>query len=255
MTSELLVLLAILGFAVATIPVYGISGRHRQDDPLESSRRGKFILGGFLRSWFYWFVHPIVAGALALRLSPTFFNLLGVALGIGGGVAFATGHMALGGWGVLLGGAADALDGRIARAQGVAGPRGAFLDATLDRFAEFGALVGVAVWFGDRPLGLVLTATALGASLIVSYARARGEVEGVLCTKGVMQRAERLIALGFGGLLDSTLAGVVGTGRSGDFLLWAVGLVAVGTVGTAVYRTVWIAGRLPDGTGTRDSSA
>jgi len=242
------ILLAILAVAVGSMPVYALTGRVRRDDPLESSRRGKFVLGSFARSWFYWFVHPVVALSLALRLSPTFFNLIGVAFGVAGGVAFAYGNMALGGWGVLLGGIADALDGRIARAQGVAGPRGAFLDSTLDRFAEFGALVGLAVWFADRPLPLVLTATALGASLIVSYARARGEVEGVLCTRGVMQRAERLLALGFGGLLDSTLAGVVGTGRPGDFLAWAVGLVAVGTVGTAVYRTVWIARRLSNET-------
>lgn len=247
MSTDLIVLLSVLGLALASIPVYALTGGHRQDDPLESSRRGKFLLGSFLRNWFYWFVHPAVATALALRLSPTAFNLLGVAFGVAGGVAFATGHMALGGWGVLLGGIADALDGRIARAQGVAGPRGAFLDATLDRFAELGAFVGLAVWYGQDPLGLVLVASALGGSLIVSYARARGEVEGVLCTAGVMQRAERLLILGLGGLLDPTLAPRLGDGTPGSFLVWALGVVAVGTVGTAAYRTVWIAQRLPGG--------
>jgi CDP-diacylglycerol--glycerol-3-phosphate 3-phosphatidyltransferase len=244
MSREILALLVVVGIAVATMPVYALVAGRRPDS-LESSSRGKFVLGGFLRSWFYWFVHPVVAGAVAVGLSPTFFNLLGVGFGIAGGVAFATGHLALGGWGVLLGGAADAMDGRIARAQGVAGPRGAFLDATLDRFAELGAFMGLAVWFGQRPLGLLLVAAALGGSLIVSYARARGEVEGVLCTAGVMQRAERLLVLGFGGLLDPVFSPRIGSGEPGTFLLWAVGLVAVGTVATAVYRTVWIARRLP----------
>jgi CDP-diacylglycerol--glycerol-3-phosphate 3-phosphatidyltransferase len=244
MSREILVLVVVVAIALATMPIYALV-RSRGTDTLESSSRGKFVLGGFVRSWFYWFVHPIVAGAVALRLSPTFFNLLGVAFGIGGGIAFATGHLALGGWGVLLGGAADAMDGRIARAQGVAGPRGAFLDATLDRFAELGAFMGLAVWFGQRPLGVLLVAAALGGSLIVSYARARGEVEGVLCTAGVMQRAERLLVLGFGGLLDPVISPRIGSGEPGTFLLWAVGLVAVGTVATAVYRTVWIARRLP----------
>jgi CDP-diacylglycerol--glycerol-3-phosphate 3-phosphatidyltransferase len=244
--TDFVVLLSILGVALASMPVFAMTGRHRSDDPLESAKRGKFVLGSFARSWFYWFVHPVVALSLALRLSPTFFNLVGVAFGVAGGVAFAKGNMALGGWGVLLGGIADALDGRIARAQGVAGPRGAFLDATLDRFAEFGAFIGLAVWFGDDPLALVVVTVALGASLIVSYARARGEVEGVLCTKGVMQRAERLLVLGFGGLLDSTLSPKIGDGAPGSFLFWAVALVAVGTLGTAVYRTVWISGRLPN---------
>lgn len=245
MRTDYVVLVTFLAVALGSMPLYALSGRHRQDDPLESSKRGKFIFGPFVRSWFYWFVHPIVAVSLLLRLSPTFFNLLGVAFGLAGGVAFATGHMALGGWGVLLGGAADALDGRLARSQGVAGPRGAFLDSTLDRFAEFGALVGLAVWYAAHPLFLVVVTSALGGSLIVSYARARGEVEGVLCTGGVMQRAERLLIIGFGGLLDPSLAPMLGDGETGGFLIWALALVAVGTVGTAIYRTVWIARRLP----------
>ncbi|UCC25100.1 MAG: CDP-alcohol phosphatidyltransferase family protein [Gemmatimonadales bacterium] len=245
MRTDFIVLIAALGIALGSMPVYALTGRYRTPDPLESSRRGKFILGGFVRSWFYWFVHPIVAVSLALRLTPTFYNLLGVALGIAGGVAFAMGHIALGGWGILLGGAADALDGRIARAQGVAGPRGAFMDATLDRFAEFGAFVGLAVWFADTPLALILVVAALGGSLITSYARARGEVEGVLCTAGIMQRAERLLILGFGGLLDPSLAPWFGDGTPGNFLIVALGVVAAGTVGTAVYRTIWITRRLP----------
>lgn len=245
MRTDYVVLVTFLAVALGSMPLYALTGRHRLDDPLESSKRGKFILGPFVRSWFYWFVHPIVAVSLFLRLSPTFYNLLGVAFGVAGGVAFATGHMALGGWGVLLGGAADALDGRLARSQGVAGPRGAFLDSTLDRFAEFGAFVGLAVWYAAEPLSLVLVASGLGGSLIVSYARARGEVEGVLCTGGVMQRAERLLIIGFGGLLDPSLAPKIGAGAPGGFLIWALALVAVGTVGTAVYRTIWIARRLP----------
>lgn len=244
MNRELLALVGVLALAVATMPVYALVAS-RRPDPLESSSRGGFVLGGFLRSWFYWIVHPIVAGAVAAGLSPTFFNLIGVAFGVAGGAAFATGHLALGGWGVLLGGAADAIDGRVARAQGVAGPRGAFLDATLDRFAELGAFVGLALWFGQRPLGLALVAAALGGSLIVSYARARGEVEGVLCTAGVMQRAERLLVLGVGALLDPVVSPRIGSGEPGTFLLWAIGLIAVGTVATAIYRTVWIATRLP----------
>jgi CDP-diacylglycerol--glycerol-3-phosphate 3-phosphatidyltransferase len=243
MTREIAVLLIVLAVAFASMPVYAVVGA-RRPDRLESSSRGKFVLGGFLRSWFYWAVHPVVATAVALGLTPTFFNILGVVFGVAGGVAFATGNPALGGWGILLGGAADAIDGRIARAQGVAGPRGAFLDATLDRFAEFGVFVGLALWFRNDPLALALVSVGLGGSLTVSYARARGEVEGVLCTAGVMQRAERLLALGFGGLLDPVLAPRIGSGDPGGFLFWAVALVAVGTLGTALYRTVWIAGRL-----------
>ncbi len=242
--TGLVVLIAVLGFALATMLVYALSAARAAPDPHEVADRGSFVLGGFARSWFYWFIGPLVRMSLALKISPTFFNLLGAALGIGAGVAFATGHLTLGGWGVLLGGAADVFDGRIARARGMASDRGAFLDATLDRFAEVGAFVGLAVLFRESAPALALVVTALGGSLLVSYARARGESVGVSCKLGIMQRAERLLLVGLGGLLDPALTSWVAW-DAGSLLLGVLGLVAVGTVGTAIFRTVWIARRLP----------
>jgi len=243
MRTDIAVLLGILGLALASMPVYALGAARRGPDPNEISDRGSFALGGFVRTWFYWFIRPVEAVSLAAGLSPTAFNLLGAGFGIAAGVLFATGHVNLGGWAVLLGGAADVLDGRIARARGMANERGAFLDSTLDRFAEVGAFVGLAVLFRATDVGLALVVTALGGSLLVSYARARGESVGVVCKVGVMQRAERLLLVGFGGILDPAVTAGRGW-PEGALLLGLVGLVAVGTVGTAIYRTVWIAQRL-----------
>lgn len=245
MRTDLAVLTAALGLALASMLAYRFTTAARTADPLESANRGTFILGGFVRNWFYWFISPFVRVALALGLTPLFFNLAGVVFGIAAGVAFAYDRPVLGGWGVLLGGIADIFDGRVARARGLASPRGAFIDSTLDRYAEVGAFVGLAVFFRDRPILIVLVVLALGGSLLVSYTRARGESQGVLCNKGVMQRAERLLLLGFGGILDPAVAGWIGQPR-GSLLAIAVTLIALGTVATAVYRTVWIAKRLPD---------
>lgn len=245
MRTDLAVLLGLLAFALLTMPVYAMSSARKADDPLEVEDRGSFVLGSFLRGWYYWFLRPVERVSLALSLSPTAFNLTGVAFGVAGGVAFATGDMVLGGWGVLLGGTADILDGRVARARGLASKRGAFLDSTLDRFAEFGAFVGLAYWFRGDGIALLLVVVAMGGSLLVSYARARGESQGVVCKKGVLQRAERLLLIGFGGLLDPTVSAWLGRTDPGGLLIPIMGLVAVGTVGTAVYRTVWIARRLP----------
>lgn len=243
MTPDLTVLLGVLGLALATMPVYALSTARTTADPLEMVDRGGFVLGGFVRSWFYWFIGPLVRFSLALKISPAFFNLLGVAFGIGAGVAFATGHVTLGGWGVLLGGAADVFDGRIARARGMANERGAFLDSTLDRFAEVGVFVGLAVLFRESALALTLVVTALGGSLLVSYARARGESAGVVCKVGIMQRAERLLLVGFAALFDPTATLLMGW-DSATLLIGVLGLVAIGTLGTAIYRTAWIAQRL-----------
>ena len=242
MSADLTVLLAVLAFALLTMPIYALTAA-RRTDPHEISDRGGFVLGGFVRSWFYWFVGPLERSALALGASPTAFNLLGVAFGAAAGAAFAGGRLSLGGWAVLLGGAMDVVDGRIARARGLAGERGAFLDSTLDRFAEVAAFVGLAVLYRGSSAALVVVATALGGSLLVSYARARGESVGVVCKVGVMQRAERLLLVGFGAIADSALTGRLGR-APGSLLLVLLALVALGTVATAVYRTVWIARRL-----------
>ena len=241
MTTGLQVLLGVLATAVLSVPVYVLTGASRRPDALASDAQGTFVLGRFVRSWFYWAVSPMVRASLAIGLGPTFYNLLGVAFGIGAGVAFALGQVTLGGWGVLLGGVADVLDGRVARARGLGDRTGAFLDSTLDRFAEVGAFVGLAVLFRSSSLTLALAVTAMGGSLLVSYTRARGESQGVVCKLGVMQRAERLLLLGFGGLLDPTVSGLWGASRVGTLLVPILGLVAVGTVGTAIFRTVWIA--------------
>lgn len=243
MRSEIVVLLSILGVAVLSMPLYAMGRARRGRDPHEVADRGSFVLGSFARDWFFWFQGPVQRMALALGLRPLFFNLLGVFFGVLAGFFFATGHLTLAGWSILLGGWADVLDGRVARALGVADERGAFLDSTLDRFAEFGAFVGLAVLFKDSDLALVFVVTALGGSLLVSYARARGESVGVVCKLGVMQRAERLLIVAFGAILDPATAAWLGR-DPGTLLIPALALVAVGTVGTAVFRTWWIAARL-----------
>ena len=243
MRSELTALVVVVGLALATMPVFALSGANRAMDALESTTRGKFVLGSFVRRWFFWFVRPVERLSLLLGLSPLFYNLLGFAFGAVAGLCFASGRLAMGGWAVLLSGVADALDGRIARARGLAGPRGAFLDSTIDRFAEVAAFVGLAVAFRASGAALAVVAAALGGSLLVSYTRARGESQGVLCTAGVMQRAERLLLIGFGAILDGTGSALLGR-DPGTLLLAALVVTAVGTVATAVYRTVWIARRL-----------
>jgi CDP-diacylglycerol--glycerol-3-phosphate 3-phosphatidyltransferase len=240
-----MILLGALAFCFASMAVFRVRHGGPSSDPLESTQRGTFVLGNFVRAWFLWFVGPAVGMALKARLSPLFFNIAGAVLGGFAGLAFALGNPVAGGWLVFAGGSADVFDGRIARSLGIASPKGAFLDSSLDRFAEVGMFAGLAVFFHTQPLASLMVALALGGSLLVSYTRARGESQGVVCKVGVMQRAERLLLVGFAGILDPSLAGWMNR-PSGTLLSWAISLIAIGTVATAIYRTVWIARRLPD---------
>ncbi len=244
MGSELVVLLGALGIVALSMLVYGwtIHGKDLDD---KTGRGGSFVLGYWVRNWFYWSVRPLTGVAVGLHLSPFFFNAIAVAFGLASMVFFGVEKLPSAGWMILLSGLADVMDGEVARGRGLANRAGAFLDSTLDRFSEFAAFVGLAAFFGSgwRVLAVLI---ALGGSLLVSYTRARGESLGVLCKSGLMQRAERILLLGVGAIVDPSVSRALG--RDAGFVLTIiVTLIAVGTVGTAIYRTVWISRKLEAG--------
>jgi CDP-diacylglycerol--glycerol-3-phosphate 3-phosphatidyltransferase len=242
MRAEIAVLLVFLVLALGSAVIYAASPGRRATVSEGSRRKGSFALGVRVREWFYWFLGPVRRLALATRLAPDFFNFFGLVLSLASMLFLARGHLPAGGWLLLASGVTDILDGEVARARGSASRYGAFLDSTLDRFAELAIFVGLAVFYGSG-LPVLLVVIALGGSLLVSYTRARGESQGVLCQAGIMQRAERMLALGFGAVLDPTLSAAWGR-ETGSLLLLILGVLAATTVATAVFRTVWISREL-----------
>src|SRR5436190_688192 len=78
------------------------------------------------------------------------------------------------------------------------------------------------------------TAFALGASLIVSYTRARAEALGLTAKVGIAQRAERVLLLGVPTLF-------FGAGNHGALLFWIVVVLALATSVTVVQRVLYVA--------------
>ena len=232
--------LTLVGLLLLTLPVYAVVSRGRPLDPEVARRPKTILLGHWIRDWIMWVIGPMERGFVRMGLSPDVFNFLGALLGLGAGVAFATGDFALAGWLVLLGGAADIFDGRIARARGLVNTYGEFLDSTLDRFAETFAYTGLALRVAHTPWMALATVLALGGSMLVSYTRAKGEALGVSCKGGIMQRAERLVLLALAALLDATVSTRSGW-QPGTLLGLAVAAIAAGSLGTAMYRTAYIA--------------
>jgi CDP-diacylglycerol--glycerol-3-phosphate 3-phosphatidyltransferase len=235
-TLPLWLLLAV----VATMPVFALVSRNRPRDPDVARRSASALLGFWVRDWVMWLIGPAERLLVRSGVSPDVFNYLGVAFGAAAGVAFAQRELALAGWAILLGGLADIFDGRIARARGLTSRYGAFMDSTLDRFAEGFSFIGVTWYLSHSPVGAARSAAAITGTLLVSYTRARGEAVGVTGTGGVMQRAERLVLLALGALADTALTTRMGW-PEGRVLLAAVAIIALGSMGTAVYRTVSIA--------------
>jgi phosphatidylglycerophosphate synthase len=232
--------LSLIALLLLTMPLFALVSRGREVDADVARRPTTVLLGYWVRDWLMWVIAPMERWFVRARVSPDLFNFLGAAFGLAAGVAFARGVLSLAGWFILLGGAADIFDGRVARARGLASSRGAFLDSSLDRFAEAFAFVGIAVYFTGRPWSALATALALGGSMLVSYTRARGEALGVSCRGGVMQRAERLVLLALAALLDSAITARLAW-RPGTLLAWTVALIGLGSLGTAMYRTATIA--------------
>jgi len=129
---------------------------------------------------------------------------------------------------LLASGFCDALDGALARLYGEATAFGGFLDSLLDRYAD--AIVFCGIILGglcDPFWGLV----ALIGSLLVSYARARAEAEGVrMEAVGMAERAERLIILAITSFLSVAWL---------EALSWGVIILAVITNLTVLQRVIY----------------
>jgi CDP-diacylglycerol--glycerol-3-phosphate 3-phosphatidyltransferase len=106
-------------------------------------------------------------------------------------------------------------------------PYGAFLDSSVDRYAEIVLYLGVLWRFAGEPLTQLAAMLALTGSLMVSYTKARAEGLGEEVTGGFLQRPERIVILAVGSFLGATLLPIV---------LW---ILAVLTSLTSVQR-MWI---------------
>lgn len=88
----------------------------------------------------------------------------------------------------------DMLDGQLARIKGSSGRYGAFLDSTMDRFADASVFGGITIWFmrSDHLLAVV-SLFCLACGLCVSYVKARAEGLGLNADVGLVERPERLL--------------------------------------------------------------
>lgn len=140
-------------------------------------------------------LEPIAAGLARIGMTPAFVTILGLLITIAGSVLIGTGRLVAGasiaGLGVLL----DALDGPLARRQGSASERGAFLDTMSDRIGEIAVWIGLSLYLREEPRLLLLCVVALACSLMVPYVRAKAEFAGLEGKGGWMGRAERMILI------------------------------------------------------------
>jgi CDP-diacylglycerol--glycerol-3-phosphate 3-phosphatidyltransferase len=134
------------------------------------------------------------------RLTPNAISMTGFVLNVAAAVLVWQRYFFLGGIAFVVGSIMDTLDGRYSRMSGKGTQFGAFLDSTLDRMEEGIVLTAVGAYFATRAMeaAVAATAVAIGASLLVSYTRARAEALGVECKVGIASRAVRVVILSVG---------------------------------------------------------
>jgi CDP-diacylglycerol--glycerol-3-phosphate 3-phosphatidyltransferase len=174
-------------------------------------------------------LRPVGTGLKKAGISADQLTVLGLVISGACAFAVANGWLFVG-WCLLAASAVpDVLDGAVAKASGTSSPRGAFFDSVVDRVSDSLVLGGLAWYLANTHSSHValLPLAILGASNLVSYERARAESLGFTARGGLMERAERMIAIGLGLLFSVVLVP----------LLWLMlGL----TVLTAVQRFVMV---------------
>lgn len=131
---------------------------------------------------------------------------------------------------LMVAGYFDAMDGAMARRFQMVSRAGGVLDSVLDRVGEMVLYSSIAL---SGLVDLRICLCALGASVMVSYVRARVEVEGVkMKGVGIAERPERLLIL----LVSTILNPFYG------LLSWGLLLIAI-LAGVTVIERVFAASR------------
>jgi CDP-diacylglycerol--glycerol-3-phosphate 3-phosphatidyltransferase len=191
------------------------------------------IIKGYL-----WFIEPVAALLVKLRINPNAITTVGTLCTIAGGVAFGMGHIRTGGWIIGLTAIFDVLDGTVARRTGQSTVFGAFYDSTLDRVADGFVLAGIGYFFASSAVHRSLPMVAISmlgiiGTFLVSYTRARAEGLGIDAKVGIMQRPERVVMM-------SVPQAFLGLALGGKILMGVVALLTLTAWITAVPRILFV---------------
>ena len=169
------------------------------------------MFDGRWRSTFEKGLRPIGAHIKRTGVTANHLTTTGLVMAMAASFSIAQGWLRAGLLLLVLTAVPDVLDGAVAKASGTASPRGAFFDSVIDRVSDALLLGGVAWYLASTQPGrvAVLPLAVLAASMLISYERAKAEALGFDAHGGLMERAERLIALGFGLLFESLLVPVL----------------------------------------------
>jgi CDP-diacylglycerol--glycerol-3-phosphate 3-phosphatidyltransferase len=175
-------------------------------------------------------VKPVGAGLERTGMSPDHLTVMGLLVAMGAATAIGAGYLRLGLLLVVLAALPDLFDGALAKAQNTSSQRGAFFDSVIDRVTDAMLFGGVAWYLAseESPHMALLPFAVMALSSVISYERAKAESLGLQAKGGLMERAERIIALCLGLLFPPLLIPI----------LW-ITLVLTGITAVQRFVKVW----------------
>ncbi len=152
-------------------------------------------------------LNPLASAIARSGISPNAITFIGFLVCLASAYLFYTAEPLWGGIVLLLSGFFDIIDGAVARASGKVSRWGGVLDSTLDRYSDLAVLAAILLAGLCDPIA---GAAALIGSVMVSYVRAKGELESVkMSSVGLMERAERIVVLAAAAVAGYTWVGVI----------------------------------------------
>ena len=156
-------------------------------------------------------VGPVGRMLVRVGISADFLTCLGLLMSVAACMFISQGQLRSGLTFLILTAIPDLLDGAVASAAGTSSKRGAFFDSTADRVTDGLLLCGVGWHLADSNGGkmALLPMAVLAVSSLISYERAKAELLGYQAKGGLMERAERMVVLGFGLCFNAILIPVL----------------------------------------------
>jgi CDP-diacylglycerol--glycerol-3-phosphate 3-phosphatidyltransferase len=179
------------------------------------------------------------------KVTPNGITIFGTLMHIPIAVLIATDNFAWAAVLLVIFGLFDTLDGELARLQNRSSVKGMLLDASTDRLKEAMLYTGVAyvLAVGPHPATAAFAAAAVGASISVSYVKAKGEAAVASSGKEIPHHVlNRMFADGI--LTFEMRMVVLLVGLLTGYLALAAAVVAVGASFTVLQRLVRISGKL-----------
>jgi CDP-diacylglycerol---glycerol-3-phosphate 3-phosphatidyltransferase len=157
-------------------------------------------------------------------IPPNVITWSALILNLWAAILFAAGRFAAAGGMMILAGACDLLDGRVARIENRVSLFGGFLDSIFDRYADLILFLGLLVYYVqvNRFRYAVLAGAAMAGAVMVSYAKARAESLVPTSEIGFWERPERLVLMIIGALANRM-----------PLVLW---ILAIGPNVTVIHR-------------------